>query len=308
MARARGPSDLRRVAWSLALASGQPVGEIERLRLNHVPHFTQDSLNKADDFNDHLDTLANLTTPAFASHLHDVAFGLSDIGLSAPQVAAAATSFASLATAMGVSEPKIESITPKLLDVAEAIHLKTGKTVDEVITDIGKAAGGNKKSVADLGVVIDKTLNPDEQITSILDQLVGLYGDAKSAADDLHGTQEKINAKVDNFETKLGEALDGPLNDMAGVGLIILDELADWPGAVQDLLSPLARARDIFDDILTTVGLINQTPLTGAAAIRGREPGPGRGAAGSGNGDQATIDALNRKLRRAGLPGVMGTP
>lgn len=216
----------------------------------------QNALDKADDFNDKLDTLSNLTTPEFAQHIHDVAFSMSELGLSAPEVADAAAAIAAFGKTAGVSEPLIETLTPKLLDVAQAISLKTGKTLDVVIDAIGKAAAGNQKPLRDLGIIVDSTLSPDETITSILAQAVTLYGDAKTAADDLHGTQEKVNAKVDNFLTKLGEALDGPLNGIASIGLEILDELADWPGAIQDILSPLARARDIFGDILGTVGRI----------------------------------------------------
>jgi len=266
--------------------------------------FTQDSLDKADDFNDKLDTLSRLTTPAFASRLHDGAFGLSDIGLGASDVADMATAIASFGKSAGVTEPTIEAVLPKLIDVAEAIHAKTGKTLDEVINDIGSAMAGNQKPLKDYGIIVDKALNPDETILSILAQAQTLYGDAKSAADDLHGTQDKINAKVDDFQIKLGEALEGPMNALASAGLEILDELKDWPGAVADILGPLARVADIFAGILDTARKIVGTIGSTAPAARNL-PSPLMNGGLVGNESDAVL-AMQNFRERNGVSSAFG--
>jgi hypothetical protein len=272
--------------------------------IDKVFDFAQGSLAKADDFNDHLDTLSKLTTPAFARHLHDVAFGMADIGLSAGGVAAAATAFASFGKAAGASTSAIEAAIPGLLDVAEAIHAKTGKTIDEVITDIGAGINGTGKGLRDYGISVDKALNPDERILSILSQAKTLFGDANSAASDLHGTQDKINANVDNFSIKLGEALEGPLNSIALAGLEILDELKDWPGAIADILGPLARVADAFAHILDLAGRVVGT--LGSTSPVGRLPGvgivPGPGMIGGRNSDSFINDAQRRFDQRNGAP------
>lgn len=41
LARANAPSTTRYIAWSLAIASGQPISEIERLTLRQVPYFVE---------------------------------------------------------------------------------------------------------------------------------------------------------------------------------------------------------------------------------------------------------------------------
>jgi len=295
--------DADKATGGLLKSAGKVVvgGLLAGKAIDTVFDIANDSLAKADDFNDHLDTLSKLTTPEFARRLHDTAFGMADIGLSAGDVAAAATAFASFATSAGASKPAIEAAIPGLLDVAEAIHAKTGKTVAEVIDDIGKGVAGSAKGLKDYGISVDTALNPDERILSILSQAKTLFGDAKSAADDLHGTQDKINANVDNFKIKLGEALEGPLNDIAKAGLEILDELKDWPGAIGQigdafgkLLSPLARIRDIVQDVFDLEAHTQQFVVS-----------PGRTPR---NSDIATRQAVDRDRARNGLPSLLGGP
>jgi hypothetical protein len=227
----------------------------------------KDALDNADRLSDALDRISGATTPAFADRIHSISFDMTDIGLSAPQFAELAAHFADFAKAAGVSEPLIENITPDLVTIAKAVAATTGKTVDEVIDDIGKASSGNRKSVADLGIVIDKTLNPDQQILSIMEQLKAKFPDVAKATDDLAGSQDELNAKWENFKTKLGEATEGPLKDVLDIFSNILDDipqlitdLSNFGKAFETLgrtaLAPLGNIRDALEGI---IGLLDQT-------------------------------------------------
>jgi hypothetical protein len=46
LARANAPTSTRYIAWGLAIASGQPISEIERLTLRQVPYFVDFLKNK----------------------------------------------------------------------------------------------------------------------------------------------------------------------------------------------------------------------------------------------------------------------
>jgi uncharacterized phage infection (PIP) family protein YhgE len=245
-----------------------------------------DSLGKADDFNDAFAVLARTIGKTDAQKIKDMAFDFSNIGLSADEVGTLATQFANLAQSSGIAAPTISALTPDILDIAAAIHAQSpDKTLDEIVSDIGKAAAGSQKPVRDLGVVIDKSLNPDEQLRSILDQLKKKYGDANTAAGDFAGAQDTVTAKFDNFKIKLGEVLDGPLKGVLDVFNNILDDipqldkdLRNLGGAFETLgrtaLAPLGNIRDALEGILNLLGQVSSGANTGqSSGLRGRQPG-----------------------------------
>ncbi len=41
LARANAPSPTRYITWAIAVASGQPISEVERLTLRQVPYFVE---------------------------------------------------------------------------------------------------------------------------------------------------------------------------------------------------------------------------------------------------------------------------
>ena len=41
LARANAPSTTRYITWAIAVASGQPISEVERLTLKQVPYFVE---------------------------------------------------------------------------------------------------------------------------------------------------------------------------------------------------------------------------------------------------------------------------
>lgn len=225
------------------------------------------ALDNADKLDDALTRISGTLGPDFTQSIHDSAFEFAQIGLSAPEVATLAANFADLATAAQVTAPTIAKVTPDLINVAKAVSAVTGKTIDEVITDIGKAAIGNQKPVSEYGIVVDKALNPDARILDILDQLKAKFPDVTSATGDLEGAQDKLNAKWDNFTTKLGEALEGPLT---GVVDFLNDEIDAIPHAIEgyeklwrvisdgaaEVLSPLARVNDALGTLGDIIGSI----------------------------------------------------
>jgi methyl-accepting chemotaxis protein len=268
----------------------------------------KDSLENADRFADALDRVARLTTPQFASSLHDVAFSMTDFGLSAPEVAELAASFAAFATAAKVTEPAIETMLPSLLKVAAAVSAQTGKSVAEVVEDIGRAATGSKKVIADYGIVIDKALNPEQQLISILSQLQERFPLVTDATNDFAGAQDELNAKWENFKTKLGEALEGPLKGVLDFFNNVLDDIPETAKGFEDLggniiqfaknvLGPLGNVRDVLEAIVNLLGQKNSSGGSPGSSpnLHSRNPG------GRPFSDAAIAAAIARDRERNGL-------
>jgi hypothetical protein len=265
-------------------------------------------LDNADTLADAVTRIEGATSPAFAARIHDIAFDFTDIGLSAPEFATLAAKFADFAKSAQISEPLVESITPDIVAIAQAVAATTGKTVDEVIDDIGKAAAGNQKPLRDLGIVIDTSLNPDDQILSILDQLKKKFPDVQKATDDLKGSQDELNAKWDNFTTKLGEALEGPLKGLLDVFSNILDDIPETAKGFEDLggnivqfaknvLGPLGNVRDALEGILNLLNRANSSGGSPGATVNLHSRNPG----GSGFSDAEIAAAQKRNRERNGL-------
>jgi hypothetical protein len=265
-----------------------------------------ESVDKADAFADSLDRISRTVSPDFAKRIEDVAFDMTDIGLSADEVGTMAAAFAALATAAKVTEPTIAAVTPDLLRIASAIAASTGKTVDEVIEDIGKAIKGSQRPVEEYGFVIDAALSPDQTILSILEQAKILFPEVKSATDDLAGSQDNLGAKWDNFTILLGNALEGPLKGVVDWGIDILEMI---PSAIQGwqmlgksiedfgrfALGPLGNVRDAINAIGDAINNVGN--LLGANGTPARN---------LGSFEDDVIAAQNRVLYRNGLAGHLG--
>lgn len=265
------------------------------------------ALDNADRFADALTRIEGTASPELAGRIKDISDDLTDFGLSNVEVAEMAANFTDLATAAGVTQEKIGTILPDLLTLASAIAATTGKTVDEVIVDIGAAARGNQRAVNDYGIVIDTALNPDERLTDILDKLNAKFPDATTAADDFAGAQEEVNAKWETFLTKIGEGLEGPLKDLLD---FINDEIDSIDNAIvgfqllgtavenfgRTALGPLGNIRDALDGLLDLIGSVGNA-LNNIG-----------GGGQAGGGDFDTEAALRRQRERNGLPARQGGP
>lgn len=228
--------------------------------------FIDSSLAKADEFSDAMDRLDGTIGKLDSQKIEDIAFDFTGIGLSADEVGSLAANFAALATAAGVSAPTIANLTPDLLEIAAAVSATTGKTLDEVVSDIGKAAAGNQKSVSDYGIVVNKALNPEARLIDILEQAKELFPEVSSATDDYAGKQEQLNAKWDNFSIKVGAALEGPLSGVLDFFITMIDR--DIPKMMEDLgnlgdafvgfgrtaLGPLGNVRDALEGLGDLIG------------------------------------------------------
>jgi hypothetical protein len=109
------------------------------------------------------------------------------------------------------------------------------KSTATFIDAIGKAAGGSKKPLHDLGISIDEAavtsqalhdsgkdnpamLTDSEKAAArfkiIMDKLNPVLQDATTGSADLRDRQDELHAKFDNLSTKIGELLEGPLADL----------------------------------------------------------------------------------------------
>lgn len=246
---------------------------------------TRTALDNTDRLNDALADISTTVSPDFAQRIEDVAFDMSDIGLSAVEVGELAAHFANLASAAGIAAPDIARMTPDILTVAAAISAVTGKTVDEVVDALGKAASGNEKPIRDLGVDLDAIkdgLSPTATFDTFLDRLLEKYPPLTDATAGLEEKQNALNAKFDNLTTKIGPGLEILLSGIVDFFTHVADDIPrtidmfeDFFGAIfdgaQTALSPLARIRDILEDIATGPGAGRVFQVSPGRAPRTRE-------------------------------------
>lgn len=243
--------------------------------------FIGDATREADRLGDALARLSNQIGPDFTGALRETADNFSDIGASTQDILEAEAIFADWATAAGIADPAIRGLAESVAATATALTLTDdqGRSVNEMLDLLDKAAGGSSKAAKELGVSLQAGLDPAAQMTNILGQLQGKVNDAFSAQKDLEGQQSKLQAQ---WETLTGQ-IGGPLSDaLAGVVGFINDEIAAIPSAIagwqmlgaaiegfgRTALGPLGNVRDALENVLNLLG---QTSSSGAtqSGLRG---------------------------------------
>ena len=170
---------------------------------------------------------------------------------------------------------------------------------------IGKAAGGATKPLQDLNIAVDegavvqqalhdtgkdnpKMLTDSEKAAArfkiIMEKLNPVLGDATTGRADLQDKQAELRAKFENLQTKVGEALQGPLADLFDL--------------LTDMCRPIGPAIDGFKNL--AAGHPGLLPGHRRTARRDR-PGPPRHpqqhsrvvTAMSGVGTSATRGSIN---------------
>jgi hypothetical protein len=243
--------------------------------------FVNTSLDNADKYADAIERISGATSADFAANVASISDDFTKIGLSNAEFADFAAKFVDLATAAGTAQPLIEKMTPDIVTLATAVAATTGKTVDEVIEDIGKAIKGSQKPVEEYGIVIDSALSPDDQLTSIIDQLTKKFPDAQKAAEDFAGAQGELDAKMETFSTHVGMAVEGPLTDLLNIFNTTFDNMDNGIEGYHRLhdvikgFSPAAfpQLGDLFDLLNNIIGAAGQIkgPALGGSVSSDRE-------------------------------------
>jgi hypothetical protein len=294
--------------------------------------FVNDSLDAADRMGDAIGRLEGHLGKVDTKKITDAAEGFHTMGLSAPDVLDLSASFADIASSLGIAAPDIAKAAPELAGLAASIALAggdQGKDVDQIIVDIGKAAGGADKPLQSLGIHLDeaavnqqamkdtgKTLpsqltdteKASARLTLITADLRDRFGETAGKTRDLEGAQKDWEARIETLQAKIG----GPLSDaMAGLLDNTLKEidtiggfgpaLASAGKGVADFAAfvgtPLGNVADVLRTILGLMGQIGGGAFQVSA---GRAPRGAPGSPGTGTSESRTRQAVTRFDERNG--------
>jgi hypothetical protein len=239
--------------------------------------------------------------------LIDAADEFAHLGQSKQDILELEARLADMGTAAGIADEKLAPMAQSASVTAAALALLGDADADTIIEAIGKAAGGSDRPLKDLGISLTdaevearaladtgkdtaSSLTESElaaaRLALILEKLAPRVQAVTDGEADLEARQSTLQAKFETLTGKIGEHLEGPLNDfltwvLSGIeGLENLDKALEIIG---DQFGAALRPIGLVNDALQTfVGLINDA-WTGwgllegilGAPVVGRSPGKG---------------------------------
>lgn len=221
--------------------------------------------------------LGDLSGPLIAA-----ADKFADLGASQGDMLELEARLADLGTAAGIADEKLAPAAQSVASTAAALALLGDTDAATIVDQIGKAAGGSDRPLKELGINLTdaevaaramadtgKTnagaLTDGElaaaRLALILEKLAPRVAEVTEGEKDLEGRQATLGAKWETFTGKVGQALEGPLNDLLDwilSGIDGLEHLGDFLAIVEqnfrDLLGPIARATDVLRDFVNLLG------------------------------------------------------
>lgn len=266
--------------------------------------FIGDSLAEADRLGDAMTRLELQLGGPLAGNLADTADDFSKLGQSKQDILELEAAFADVATTLGIADPVIAELADNVAATGAAVALLGDQKPDQVVDLIGKAAGGSEKAAKELGVTLLEDVDATTQLRNILDQLKPKLDAATTGTQDLESSQSELDAKIETLQASLGEKLAPALATVLG---FINDEIDAIPGAIkgfemladaivgafENILSPIARARDAIE------GFLNLIPNIGGGDSGDRD---------IDFGEAAITRNLDNAAERNGLQRSMGGP
>lgn len=299
--------------------------------------FTQSALSEFDRVGDATfrlqDQLGKLSGP-----LIDAADGMERLGGSRQDVLELQARFADLATAAGVADEQIAGSATSAAEAALALSLIKDVDAATILDQIGKAAGGSERPLKELGISLsdaevearalaetgkdDAKALTDAELASarlalIMEKLAPTIAGVTGAEADLETRQRELQARFETFTGKVGEAIEGPLNDFLA-WLLATGETLGWAqgqvkgldkafdgltGSVGDAVDQLRDALRLLADISKFFpgGGVLQF-LSGAVGTRGSGPVGGIGAPHPGvtlNVQGGSPEVVEQAVKRA---------
>jgi hypothetical protein len=318
--------------------AGLTIGGL--VTVDKVFDFLGGALDNADAVGDAMSRLEFTVGKVNADKLASVADSFTKMGLSEPQMLGLEGAFADIGTAIGLNADDITNFADDVVVIADKLHDTDpdNKSTAQFVEDIGKAAGGAKKPLKDLGITIDeaavtslalhdsgkdnpKMLTDSEKAAArfkiIMEKLNPILNDATTGSADLRDRQDELRAKFDNLQTKVGTQLQPVLNnlltwlndevDAIGPAADGWGTLADRiVGFSQRVASPLASVSDLIHDLNVNIHNLTGTSLPGirfnggaAAATRASE-----------NTTARTVQRIQARngIRSGGIGNSLGGP
>jgi hypothetical protein len=294
-----------------------------------VLDFTQTALAEADRLGDATarleEQLGDLADPLIANAGH-----FATLGQSAQDMLELEARIADIGTAAGIADDELAPFAQDAAETAAALSLLGDQDAATIIDAIGKAAGGSERPLKELGInltdaevearaLADTGKDTADALTDgelsaarmalILEKLEPRVRTVTDAEADLEGRQATLQAKFETLTGKIGDAVDGPLNDLLGWILTGIGGLELLAGAFDDVDSALddmtGAAGDAVDAIRDLLQLISKVPFVpGGGLIGTLGTGAPNGGGGGGRGAQGSFAPVTVNVQ-GGSPEVV---
>lgn len=312
---------------------GVAVGAAIGVATAAVVDLGQTALTEGDRVGDALTRLETQLDRDLVASIDKASDKMTDLGQSRQDVLELAASFTDIATEAGIADESIADIAPDVAEVAAAMALISDTDAATTVADIGKAADGNDRALRNLGVYLSDAevearalrdsgkalpgqLTDTELATArlniVMEKLAPRLEAVKDGAGDVEQSTATLQAKWETLMGKIGEGIDGPLNDFLTWTLNGVSGLEDFIGLLEkspkfldhfgDVVEnltrgPLGSLLDTLHGILGAIGVINDTPVT----VRySSSPNPDRNSSSS-SAEAQIVASLNDYANRNGL-------
>lgn len=252
-----------------------------------------------------------------AGPLTDAADEFARLGASEGDMLELEAAIVDVGTALGITKQELAANADEAAATAAALALITDTDADTWIDQIGKAANGSERAFRALGIsvteaeVVARALATTGKDTAdaltdgelaaarlelTLEKLAPRIAEVTTGTGDLEQKQAELQAKFETLSGKIGEHLEGPLNDLlswviSGIeGWELLGAHVDAAGAsfdaafdiIRAAIGPLKTVTDgvegLIDALRTAIALWNSAPWN--SAPRGSSPGNGGPSSG----------------------------
>jgi hypothetical protein len=262
-----------------------------------VLDFAQSALSEADRVGDATtrleEQLGGLSEPIIAASDE-----FTKLGASEGDILELTARVADLGTAAGVSDDQLGPMALSAAETASALALLGDADAATIIDQIGKAAGGSDRPLKELGVnltdaeVEARALADTGKLTAdsltegelaaarfslILEKLAPRVKTITDGEADLEQQQSQLQAKFETLTGKIGQGLEGPLNDLLSwilngiVGWEMLGaKVGEFQQDIEEMTGPLRGAIDL---LRTFVQLVGGGQFTGASQQFGFDVG-----------------------------------
>lgn len=316
-----------------AALKGVAIGAGIGIATAAVVDFGDQALKEGDRVGDALTRLQTRLDRDLVDAIDHAAGRMTHLGQSRQDVLELSAAAVEFGEALGVADDELAKVAPKASETAAALELLGKGDAAGNLDLINKAAGGSEKALRNLGVELtegevearalaDTGKDTAESLTDgeiaaaryklILEKLAPQLAAVADGQGDVEQSTAELQAKWETLMGKIGEGLDGPLNDLLTwmlngisgleqlIGLLekspkFIEHFGDVIGKIT--AGPLDAMLDTLGGILKAIGLINDTPVT----VRyNSTPNPDRNDSRSSS-EASVVSALNDYASRNGL-------
>lgn len=306
-----------------ASAKGLVGGIGLALAARELVDFAGDALAEADRLGDATKRL-ELQVGDLASQLVDTADEWSRMGQSTQDMLELEAAVVDVGTALGLTDAELVALADDAAATAAAIELLGGADAATNVDLIGKAAAGSAKAMRALGVSVSETdvvslalattgkttaesLTKGElaaaRYTLVLEALKPKLDAVAQGSGDVEQKQAELQARWETLTGRIGQGIEGPLNDLLGWilsgidGLERLDEgieaiRAEFLRAIGPVLAFAGALEDVLFQILQ-IAAHGMLPTGGTSGGGGGGSGGGFGSQGSGGSISINVQALD---------------